>query len=78
LTSQFYLKEETDYNSWVDELKRLVAEIDQLRDSGDQSLESLMEPRRCASMPGGYCRYHLLPGRKERYQRFGINPRSIG
>jgi hypothetical protein len=76
--AKYYLKEETDFNSWMDEYKRLVSEIARLRDGGDQSLESLMELQAlCIDAGRVVADIAFYLEEKERYQRFVESTREI-
>ena len=76
--AKYYLKEETDFNSWIDEYKRLVSEIDRLRASDDQSLESLMELQAlCIDAGRVVADISFYLEEKERFQRFQESTREI-
>lgn len=76
--AKYYLKEETDFNNWIDELKRLVAEIDRLKQTGDESLEGLMELQAlCIDAGRVTADIAFYLEEKERYQRFQEATREI-
>lgn len=76
--AKYYLKEETDFNSWIDELRRLISEIDHLRANGEQSLETLMELEAlCIDAGRVVADIAFYLEEKERYQRFQESTREI-
>ncbi|HLE15397.1 MAG TPA: hypothetical protein VI776_11655 [Anaerolineales bacterium] len=76
--AKYYLKEETDFNSWMGELKRLVAEIEQLKGSGDKSLEGMLELQAlCIDAGRVVSDITFYLEEKERYERFRESTHEI-